>query len=70
MLLLYTDGLTEAINHQMEQFGQQRLAEFVQGAADLSANEMLQSVRDGITAHRGEVRLSDDLTLVALKVSG
>lgn len=70
ILLLYTDGLTEAINHQMEQFGQQRLAEFVRGAAGLSANEMLQTVRDGITVHRGGVRLSDDLTLVALKVSG
>ena len=70
MLLLYTDGLTEAINHQMEQFGQQRLAEFVRSSADLSANEMLQAVRDGITAHRGEVRLSDDMTLVAMKVSG
>ncbi|HUG35114.1 MAG TPA: SpoIIE family protein phosphatase [Anaerolineales bacterium] len=70
MLLLYTDGLTEAINHQMEQFGLQRRSEFVQGAADLSANEMLQTVRDGITAHRDGVRLSDDMTLVAMKVLG
>jgi serine phosphatase RsbU (regulator of sigma subunit) len=68
-LLLYTDGLTEAINHQMEQFGHERLAEFVRTAADLTANEMLQIVRKGINTHRGEVRLSDDMTLVALKVS-
>ena len=70
MLFLYTDGLTEAFNHDMEQFGQERLAEFVRSAADLTANEMLQVVRDGINSYRGGVRLSDDLTLVALKVSG
>jgi len=70
MLLLYTDGLTEAFNHDLEQFGQKRLAEFLRSAADLTANEMLQVVRDGINTHRGGVRLSDDLTLVALKVSG
>jgi sigma-B regulation protein RsbU (phosphoserine phosphatase) len=70
VLLLYTDGLTEALNHQMEQFGHERLAEFVRTSADLTASGMLQIVRDGIQAHRGAVRLSDDLTLVALKVAG
>ena len=70
VLLLYTDGLTEAFNNEMEQFGQERLAEFVQNAATLSAFDMLQVVREGISIYRGGVRLSDDLTLVALKVSG
>lgn len=69
LLLLYTDGLTEALNLEMEQFGQERLAEFVQTAGDLTASDMLQVVRNGISAHTGGVRLADDLTLVALKVS-
>lgn len=68
-LLLYTDGLTEALNNRMEQFGQERLAEFVQNAADLSVSDMLTVVREGIRAYRGDVPLADDLTLVALKVS-
>ena len=70
VLLLYTDGLTEAFNNEMEQFGQERLAEFVQNAAGLSVFEMLQIVREGVSAYSEGVRLSDDLTLVALKVSG
>lgn len=67
VLLLYTDGLTEALNHQMEQFGEERLADFVRNTAGLSAADMLQAVREGVDSHAGNVRLSDDLTLVALK---
>ena len=62
--------MTEAFNIDQEQFGQERLAEFLQNAADLSVSDMLQVVRQGISAYGGDVRLADDLTLVALKVSG
>jgi sigma-B regulation protein RsbU (phosphoserine phosphatase) len=70
VLLLYTDGITEALNIDMEQFGVERLAEFIQNAADLTATDILQVVRQGISAYSGEVPLTDDLTLVAMKVSG
>jgi len=68
VLLLYTDGITEAFNNEMEQFGSERLAEFIQNAADLSAADMLQVVRQGISAYNGDAPLADDLTMVALKV--
>jgi sigma-B regulation protein RsbU (phosphoserine phosphatase) len=70
VLLLYTDGVTEAFNNDLEQFGQERLAEFIHSAAALSASDMLQVVRQGISAYGGNTPLADDLTLVALKVSG
>lgn len=70
VLLLYTDGVTEAFNNDMEQFGQERLAEFIQNAAELTASDMLQVVRQGISAYSGDAPLADDLTLVALKVAG
>jgi len=69
-LLLYTDGVTEAFNNDMQQFGQERLAEFIQNAAGLTVSEMLQVVRQGLSAYSGNVPLTDDLTLVAFKVSG
>jgi len=69
VLLLYTDGVTEAFNTDFEQFGQKRLAEFLLNAADLSASDMLQVVRQGINAYSVDVPLADDLTLVAMKVS-
>lgn len=70
ILLLYTDGLTEALNNEMEEFGQERLAAFLQNAAHLSASDMLRVVRQGVSAYGGELPLADDLTLVAMKVSG
>jgi len=70
VLLLYTDGLTEAFNNEMEQFGAERLADFVRHAAGSSASDMLQAVREGVGAYGGGMRLMDDLTLVAMKISG
>jgi len=70
ILLLYTDGLTEAFNNEMDEFGKERLAAFLQNAADLKASDMLQVVRQGVGAYSGDMPLSDDLTLVALKVEG
>jgi sigma-B regulation protein RsbU (phosphoserine phosphatase) len=70
VLLLYTDGLTEALNNDMEQFGQERLAELILNSADLSSSDLLQVVRHGINAYSGDLPLADDLTLVALKVTG
>ena len=68
ILFLYTDGLTEAFNDDMEEFGAERLAEFIQYASGLSVSEMLQIVRQGVDGYGGNTRLADDLTLVAMKV--
>jgi len=68
-LLLYTDGVTEALNTGMEEFGQRRLSELLLQNADLSAADMLQTVRQGLSAFGGNKPLADDVTMVALKIS-
>jgi sigma-B regulation protein RsbU (phosphoserine phosphatase) len=68
LLLLYTDGLTEALNDDMQQFGAERLAGILQNASALSASGLLQAIRQGVGAYGGDVPLADDLTLVAMKV--
>jgi phosphoserine phosphatase RsbU/P len=69
-LLLYTDGVTEVLNISNEQFGQERLAELVQQHADRPAPDLLQAVRQAISAFGGNMPLVDDVTMVALKISG
>lgn len=69
-ILLYTDGVTEFVNIGMEQFGQERLAELVRQNADLTAPDILQSVRRALSRFGDGRPLFDDVTLVALKVSG
>jgi sigma-B regulation protein RsbU (phosphoserine phosphatase) len=69
-LLLYTDGVTEVLNFSNEQFGQERLAELVQQHADRPAQDLLQAVRQAVSAFGGNRPLVDDVTMVALKISG
>ena len=69
-LLLYTDGVTEVLNIGNEQFGQERLAELVHQHADRPAQDLLQAVRQAVSAFNGNRPLVDDVTMVALKISG
>ena len=69
-LLLYTDGVTEVLNIGNEQFGQDRLAELVHQYADRTAPDLLQAVRRAVSAFGGDQPLVDDVTMVALKISG
>src|SRR5919108_288714 len=69
-LLLYTDGVTEVLNISNEQFGQDRLAELVHQHADRPAPDLLQAVRQAVSAFGGDRPLVDDVTMVALRISG
>jgi sigma-B regulation protein RsbU (phosphoserine phosphatase) len=69
-LLLYTDGVTEVLNISNEEFGQERLGELVQQYADRPVPDLLQGVRQALSAFGGNQPLVDDVTMVALKVSG
>lgn len=69
-LLLYTDGVTEAYNPGNEEFGQERLAQLVQQHADRPAPDLLQAVRQAVSAFGGDRPLMDDVTMVALRISG
>ena len=69
-LLLYTDGVTEALNIESnEQFEQARLADLFRYNVDLPANNILQAIRQGVGTFVGAYPLADDVTMVALKIS-
>jgi sigma-B regulation protein RsbU (phosphoserine phosphatase) len=70
ILFLYTDGLTEAVNTQREQFGQTRLGRLIQQNGHLSASDMIQVVRQNMSAFGENGRLEDDITIITLKVTG
>jgi sigma-B regulation protein RsbU (phosphoserine phosphatase) len=69
-LLLYTDGVTEVSNILNEEFGQARLAELVQQHAGRSSPDLLQAVRQAVSAFGGNRPLVDDVTMVALRIWG
>ena len=68
MLYLYTDGVTEAMDIDNNQYGEQRLSECLNGvdkSADLPT--ILQNVRDDLSKHVGEAAQSDDITMLGLR---
>jgi phosphoserine phosphatase RsbU/P len=68
VLLLYTDGVTEASNERGQPFGEDGLAMFVQDSAQLTAQEMAQGLWSALQDFTGGAPLADDVTVVALKV--
>lgn len=68
LLLLYTDGVTEAINPHNEEFGAERLRDLVKQDAQLPAQELVQHLRMGIDAFTEGKALDDDLTIVLCKI--
>jgi sigma-B regulation protein RsbU (phosphoserine phosphatase) len=67
VVLLYTDGVTEAIDTQQEQFGMERLAEIVAAYADDGPTAITNKVMQALTDFAGEGVQFDDVTMVALK---
>ncbi|MDV2481111.1 SpoIIE family protein phosphatase [Methanoculleus sp. Wushi-C6] len=68
LLLLYTDGITEAINPGEEQFGEERLIETVTGCRDLSPGEIVDRIRGAVAGFSGDEPQFDDQTLMILRV--
>ncbi len=68
MLLLYSDGVTEARNPQQELYGEERLTESLRMCAHLSAAGMLAGIRDRVLEFCAGEKLGDDFTCLALKI--
>jgi len=69
ILVLYTDGVTEAINIREESFGVERLEKIVRASGDFSAQEICQTVAAAVREFSAEVGgPEDDLTISIIKV--
>jgi sigma-B regulation protein RsbU (phosphoserine phosphatase) len=67
VLVLYTDGVTEAFNTDHEMFETERLVEVVHAHATASAQELVEAIESGVTTFAGQAPQSDDLTLLVMR---
>jgi sigma-B regulation protein RsbU (phosphoserine phosphatase) len=67
LLLLYTDGLTEAMNPNGELFGRERLGQLAGQASTVPARELLQILRRGMESFIEDRSLGDDVTIVVCR---
>jgi sigma-B regulation protein RsbU (phosphoserine phosphatase) len=68
ILVLFTDGVTEAVNRRNEMFGQERLAKLVVENKNLSAKELINKIEQSVLEFGEGQPQFDDLTLLAVKV--
>ena len=67
VFVLYTDGVTEAMNSADEEYGRDRLVEAVRQSRDLTAHEMIDFIHRDVTAWTEGRGAHDDVTFFIIK---
>jgi len=68
IVVLYTDGVTEAINGREEQFGQDRVITITEKSRNWTAAEIIQQIKDRVLEFSQGQPQFDDITLMVLKI--
>ena len=68
VLFLYTDGVTEAVNHDLELYGEDRLLKCMEDNYGLAPELLLRAVRSSIDVFASGMEQYDDITMVVLKI--
>jgi len=66
-LVMFTDGVTEAMNIQNEEFGEERLEDTLDEVALHNCQQIVDAIKADVAAFAGEAEQSDDITVLALK---
>ncbi len=66
-ILLYTDGLSEALDSSGKEYGIDRLAELVAGHSSESPDRLISSCLSDLMSFRSAAHTVDDLTLMAIR---
>jgi len=70
ILILYTDGVTEANNPAQEEFTDPRLLAFINQQEEQAASRIVTKIRDAVHDFAAGAEQSDDLTLLVLRYLG
>ncbi|HET7212771.1 MAG TPA: PP2C family protein-serine/threonine phosphatase, partial [Terriglobia bacterium] len=69
LLLIYSDGLIEAVNGREEEFGEQRVIDLLKAAPRESADQTLQRLLTSVRAFTGQRRQYDDMTAFVVRAT-
>ena len=67
ILVCFTDGITEAMNKQHEEFSKERIAKVITENKELPAAKIKEKIMAELDNFLGTQHLTDDLTLIVLK---
>ena len=69
LLVMYTDGVTEAAGADNEEFGSERLAETIERFRRSAPKEVIRGIRESVEGFVGGRPLADDTTVVVCRVT-
>jgi serine phosphatase RsbU (regulator of sigma subunit) len=69
VLMLYTDGITEATDGNLDMFGEERLIALLRQHADAGAEVLLQASRRALAEFTGRDSYEDDVSITVIKVT-
>ncbi|MCH8069271.1 MAG: SpoIIE family protein phosphatase [Candidatus Marinimicrobia bacterium] len=67
VLVIYSDGVTEAMDAKEEEFGEKRLETLVRDNLVLSSGELMEKIISAVQSFAGDTPQYDDITLVVVK---
>jgi serine phosphatase RsbU (regulator of sigma subunit) len=69
-LVIFTDGVIEALNEREEEYGEPRLLEVLSGGAASTPDELLRRLLSDVDTFVGSTPQHDDITCMLVKLSG
>ena len=66
-LLLYTDGVTEAVDPDYEEYGEERLEALLKNTPQADCQQLIDAVKADVKVFANGAEQSDDITLLAIK---
>lgn len=69
LFVFYTDGFTEAMNKNREEFGDERFEQAIDKHAARSAEQLMEGIFREVKQFTGRVKQHDDMTLVVVKIA-
>jgi sigma-B regulation protein RsbU (phosphoserine phosphatase) len=68
LIIAYTDGLTEALNSEGEEYGDERLRKLISSVAHLSAHDVADNIEKSVSHWSHGAAQHDDLTFMVVKI--
>jgi len=68
MLIIYSDGIIEAINNQEELFGERRLLEIIETHRQSAPEQIIENIFNGVNTFSQNVPQMDDQTLLIINL--
>jgi phosphoserine phosphatase RsbU/P len=66
-LLIYSDGITESLDANDEEFGEERLASLLSAGSADAAAQLIDRIVAAVRTHAGELSQMDDMTLLVIR---